>query len=110
MTDGYTLNRPTSLSCPECGGVLQRVTEEPISKYVCHIGHVLSGEAMLVAQADRIEWLATGLLAVLNERHELCRELLESGEYDSGTLEKAKERAVKNAETVRSFLNSTPLT
>ncbi len=110
MIEGYTLDRPSTLSCPECGGAMRRVTEGPISKYVCHIGHVLSGQAMLVAQADRIEWLATGLLAMLNERQELCRELIGSGEDDSGTLEEAKEQAQKNAEAVRSFLNTTPLT
>ena len=109
MIDGYTLKRPTSLSCPECGGTLRRATHGPISQYICHIGHVLSGQAMLAAQADRIEWLATGLLAMLNERQELCRGLIEGGEDDSGTLEKAKERALKNAETIRSFLNTTPL-
>jgi two-component system, chemotaxis family, protein-glutamate methylesterase/glutaminase len=105
MTDHYTLNRPTGLTCPDCGGVLAKVESDPITKYVCHIGHVLTGEAMLEAQADRIETYFTSLLAFLNERRELCRQLLEDGLSDPTRLEFILKEATANAEMIRRLLN-----
>ena len=41
----YTLNKPGYLTCPDCGGALTKIEDGPIPKYVCHIGHILTGEA-----------------------------------------------------------------
>ena len=106
MSEEYVLNRPTGLSCPECGGALSSVETEPIPKYACHIGHVLTGEAMLESQAERIEYLLTTALAVLNERRELCRELLDDGLIDRARLESILDEATRDAETLRAFLNA----
>jgi two-component system, chemotaxis family, protein-glutamate methylesterase/glutaminase len=105
MINGYTLNRPPALTCPECGGTLLVDGSGPIRRYICHIGHILTGEAMLVAQTQRIEHLATGLLAALNEQRELCRQLIEAEEGNQPYLEHLKSRSTKNAETVRDFLS-----
>jgi two-component system chemotaxis response regulator CheB len=105
MSEAYTLNRPTSLTCPECGGALAKVDKDPVPKFVCHIGHVLSGEAMLDAQAERIEESLTNALAILNERRELCRQMLNDGTTDRGRLEEISSRATRNAEQLRDFLN-----
>lgn len=106
----YRLDRPTTLTCPECGGALRQDEDGPLLRYTCHIGHVLTAEAMFVAQADRIEFLATAFLAILNERAELCRKMLEHGQDDRGAVPEAERTARKNAETLRAFLNTTPLT
>jgi two-component system, chemotaxis family, protein-glutamate methylesterase/glutaminase len=108
--NGYTLNRPITITCPECGGTLRRVDDGPTLKYVCHIGHALTAQAMLVAQADHIEYLITAVLAALNERRELCRQIIEAGQDDNGTLEEVQGRATKNAEMLRDFLNTSPIT
>lgn len=105
MSNGYTLNHPSALSCPECGGTVSILDDGPVRRYVCHIGHVLTGEAMLAAQADRIEYLATGLLAILNERQELCRQLTEAHQDDDGTLQRLRTKATKSAEVMRDLLN-----
>jgi two-component system, chemotaxis family, protein-glutamate methylesterase/glutaminase len=105
MNDGYTLNRPAALACPECGGTLRVDRDGPVLRYVCHIGHVLTGEAMLVAAADRIEHQATGLLAMLNEQRELYRQLIEADEGDRQHLEQLRSRTTRKAEIVRDFLN-----
>ena len=105
MSEEYVLNQPTSLTCPECGGALKKVDSEPILKYVCHIGHELTGEAMLEAQAERIEWLLGGALAILNERRELCRQLLHDALSDSAGLQQATQEATETAEGLRALLN-----
>ncbi len=106
MTDGYTLNRPPALTCPECGGALRMDNDGPVRIYICHIGHILTGAAMLVAQAERVEHLATGLLAALNEQRELCRQLVEAEELDRSYLEQMRGRATRNAEVIRNFLGN----
>jgi two-component system, chemotaxis family, protein-glutamate methylesterase/glutaminase len=106
MNNGYTLNHPKALTCPECGGTVSIVDDGPVRQYVCHIGHVLSGEAMLAAQADRIEGFATGLLAALNERQELCRQLIEARQDDRGVLQQMRIKTMKGAEVIRDFLNN----
>lgn len=105
MSEEYVLNKPTSFSCPECGGALAKTETDPIVKFACHIGHVLTGEAMLEAQADRIEESLTTALATLNERRELCRQLLRDGTSDHQRIEATLAEATRNAEQLRAFLN-----
>jgi two-component system, chemotaxis family, protein-glutamate methylesterase/glutaminase len=112
MSEQYVLNRPTALTCPECGGALAKIESDPIPKYACHIGHVLTGEAMLEAAADRIENYMTSVLAFLNEQRELCRQLMKEGLSDPTRLEATLREATANAETIRRLLNhqgSTPV-
>lgn len=105
----YTLNKPGHLTCPECGGALTKIEEGPIPRYVCHIGHALTGEAMLVAQAERIEYLLEAALAMLNERRELCRQLLDGDLHDNKRLEVLRGDATRHAELLRDFLNGSKL-
>lgn len=105
MSEEYVLNQPTSLTCPECGGALKKVESEPIPKYVCHIGHELTGDAMLAAQAERIEWLLGGALAILNERRELCRQVMHDGMSESADLQQTMQEATEIAEGLRALLN-----
>lgn len=101
----YTLNKPGHLTCPECGGALTKIEDGPIPRYVCHIGHTLTGEAMLVTQAERIEYLLEGALAMLNERRELCRQLLDGDLHDNKRIEVLLGDATRHAEVLRDFLN-----
>jgi two-component system chemotaxis response regulator CheB len=93
------------LTCPECGGALTKIEKEPIPKYACHIGHVLTGEAMLEAQAERVEYFLEAALALLNERRELCRQLLDDDVQDKSQLRALLEEAARDAEVLRHFLN-----
>jgi two-component system, chemotaxis family, protein-glutamate methylesterase/glutaminase len=109
MSSHYVLDKPDHLTCPECGGALTKVEGDPITKYRCHIGHVLTGEAMLVAQAERIEMLLETALAALNEHRELCRELLEDGVHDGKQISPILRKATTKAEMLRDLLNDRPL-
>jgi hypothetical protein len=105
MSGKYVLAKPDHLTCPECGGALAKVESDPIPKYACHIGHVLTGEAMLEPQADRIEYFLEAALTLLNERRELCRQLLDDGIHDHPGVEVLLQQATRNAELLRDFLN-----
>lgn len=105
MTAEYVLNKPTHLSCPECGGSLKKIESDPIPKYACHIGHVLSGEAVLEAQDELIEHSLSTALAMLNERGELCRQMIDEGISDGARLKGIQKDARERAENVRELLN-----
>jgi hypothetical protein len=66
---------------------------------------VLTGEAMLETQAETIERSLESALAMLNERCELCRQLLDDGGYDKHRIEGLLRDAKRNAELLRDFLN-----
>ena len=105
MSAEYVLNKPTHLTCPECGGALAKIESDPIPKYECHIGHVLTGEAMLEVQDELIERSLTTALAILNERGELCRQMIHEGLSDSDRLEGIRKHARERAEYIRELLN-----
>ncbi len=51
----YRLDRPTSGSCPDCGGVMAREPGGPTTLYRCHIGHTLTIETLLHAKHHLLE-------------------------------------------------------
>jgi len=99
MTEGYTMNKPYALTCPECGGALFPPEEGPFPRYVCHIGHKLSWPAMMASQQVRIESALGTAMAVIKERSELCRQLTEKGEIDASVgaamIQEADELAIE---------------
>lgn len=105
MSENYVLDQPSGLTCPECGGALLKDKSKPVPKWVCHIGHELTGEAMLEAQSDRIEELLTSVLAMLNEHRELCRQLLADGLSDAQRVQAIAADTSETANTIRDLLN-----
>ena len=107
MPEGYVLDKPFSLSCPECGGVLRPEQRAGIRQFRCHIGHVLSAETVLVAQFALLEKRLAAALALLNERAELCHQMAEdarnAGESASA-FETAAREAWARAEAVKKLL------
>jgi len=109
MDDGYTLEEPLTLGCPECGGVLRPLINEHVRSYRCHIGHVLTGEAVLAAQFSLFECRLGGCLALLNERASLCRKLAEdaaSRGQDPTQYETAARECLERAQAVKALLES----
>ena len=109
MPDGYVLDKPFSLSCPECGGVLREERRAGIRQFRCHIGHVLSAETALVAQFAHLEKRLAGAMALLNERAELCQRMAEDARNrGDGTseFEAAAREALARAEIVKKLLEN----
>jgi two-component system, chemotaxis family, protein-glutamate methylesterase/glutaminase len=109
MSNGYELARPAALSCPECAGTLHREVHHGLLQFRCHIGHRLTGEAMLHAQLALLEYRLGSCVALLNERAELCRELGETARKAGQAahhLGAAREEALERARTVRTLLEA----
>jgi two-component system chemotaxis response regulator CheB len=108
MTEGYTLDRPSALTCPECGGAVSRQESGTLPQYRCHIGHVFTAETMLAAQFDELEKTLASAFTSLKERAELCRQMAEGLPDGRGrdTLEVASKQATERALVLKQLLES----
>jgi two-component system, chemotaxis family, protein-glutamate methylesterase/glutaminase len=103
MFDRYDLDRPTTITCPGCGGALSFAPDGSLVRYKCHIGHELTAATLLHAQHRTLEEGLCRLLSLFNERAELCRQMGEA----SGSMpvfEAARREALERAAVVRSLL------
>lgn len=107
--EGYRLDRPVAITCPDCGGAMARESAGALTVFRCHIGHVLGVETVLHAKHHALEEALAHTLVLLNERAELCRLLAEAR---GGTgpaadrLDAAREEAVTRSEAIRALLES----
>jgi two-component system chemotaxis response regulator CheB len=100
------LGTPSRFTCPECHGTLWEITDGPIIRYRCHAGHAFSSEAMLMAQANRIEETLWSLLRSHQERAALARRLAEretSPNLAAALKQKARDYA-EDAEVIRRLI------
>ena len=108
MAESYTLARPYTLTCPECGGALFPPTAEPLLTYTCHIGHVLSWQPLMEAQLDRIEAALGTALVVMKERAELCRHLATKANGEKPEEPELLQRMLADAEERATPPNRSP--
>jgi two-component system chemotaxis response regulator CheB len=53
--DIVTPGRPSHLSCPDCGGVLNQIEAESEIRFRCQVGHAFSALGLADAQSDELE-------------------------------------------------------
>jgi two-component system chemotaxis response regulator CheB len=102
--------RPSALTCPECGGALRQIESGPNAQYRCHIGHVFAGSELLPAQAEMVEKALHSAERVLRERVELLRRMAEdarnSGRHQGVRYwERRQAEAEKQAAAIRQVLS-----
>jgi two-component system chemotaxis response regulator CheB len=67
---------PSNFTCPDCGGALFQLKDQPYPRYRCHTGHAYSMAALLKQQNEAIEsalWMA---VRALQEKERLAEQLL----------------------------------
>lgn len=72
------LGKPSRFSCPECHGALWEITDGPLLRYRCHVGHAYTDEAMLASQNEEIDRLLGTLLRSHQERAAMARRMSEN--------------------------------
>ena len=70
-----SMEPPSKLTCPECGGAIWEIADESFTKFVCHQGHSYTPELMLEEQAESLEKITWILLRTLKENAELHRQM-----------------------------------
>lgn len=68
---------PTAQTCPECGGAMHEESLDGLTRYRCHIGHVMTAEVLAANQLEVLRDDIARVLRGLNERVGLCLELSE---------------------------------
>jgi len=62
---------PSTVTCPECHGVLSEVKAEGPLRYRCQIGHAYTAEAVAASQQPQIDEALRIALRMMEERHTL---------------------------------------
>jgi two-component system chemotaxis response regulator CheB len=73
--DVATPGSPSSLSCPQCGGVLNEIHDEGVPRYRCQIGHAFSAAALAAAQNDELERALAVAVRTHRDRLKLFRQM-----------------------------------
>jgi two-component system chemotaxis response regulator CheB len=66
---------PSTMSCPECHGVLWEVGDGNLVRFRCRVGHAYTDEVLLAHQADQLEAALWTALRALEEHAALSRRL-----------------------------------
>ena len=108
--DTRAVGRPTTLSCPECGGGLSEIQDGPVLRFRCQVGHAYSPDSMEEAQTETMEKALWVALRTHEERVELFRRLAaharERGQSQiAANWDQQMQEARQNAELLRSVLS-----
>lgn len=75
MDDLDRMGRRSTLSCPDCGGVLWEIDEGESLRFRCHVGHAYTAEMMSLMQKDSLRHALGSALRALDERIALAEKL-----------------------------------
>lgn len=76
----YSLEKPSALTCPDCGGALRETKVDTLPYFTCHIGHRYGADSMEEAQLHMVEQAFEVALRALSERAALCLRLAETAQ------------------------------
>jgi two-component system, chemotaxis family, protein-glutamate methylesterase/glutaminase len=66
---------PSTMSCPECHGVLWEMKDQELVRFRCRVGHAYSAEALLIHQSENLEAALWTALRALEEHSALSQRL-----------------------------------
>jgi two-component system chemotaxis response regulator CheB len=105
------LSHPIAQTCPECGGAMREERQANLTRFRCHIGHIMTAEVMAAVQLEVLEKDLAVVLRTLNERVDLCRHLAEkhAARGDAATRDawgQAGDEAGRRERTVRDLVEA----
>ena len=111
MPNPVQVGSPSRLSCPQCGGVLNEVSDPGSTRFRCQIGHAFSPETLIAAQDEELDHALESARRMHRERVVLFRRMQESSEAQSLPHAAARWRAgadesEKAAKAIEDAMNS----
>jgi two-component system, chemotaxis family, protein-glutamate methylesterase/glutaminase len=102
---------PSTISCPECHGVLWEHREGGVLAFRCRVGHGFTEEALLAIQAEQLEAALWTALRALEEHSALSRRLAHRAAsrghaHSASTFTEHAMDAEHHASTIRSVLTT----
>lgn len=109
------LGKSSSMTCPECLGVLSKLEEGPLVRFRCHTGHAYSMQALLADIDDSIDGSLWRVLKTLHERSILLREAAELSRRrndfaEAQSLESRAHECDERGQTIRKMLQDSAAT
>jgi len=106
---GHGTNRPSGISCPDCGGTVWQFRSGELIHFQCRVGHRYSPESILAQHRDTLERTLWAAMRMLEEQASLARELanLARRSPTSASMEGIEweaQEAARNAERIRQML------
>jgi two-component system chemotaxis response regulator CheB len=86
------------LSCPDCGGPLWEIDNQPLLRYRCRLGHALTASAVIEGQGAAIGRSLWASLRLLEERAKIL-ERMAADERRHGREASAAAYAIRSAES-----------
>ncbi|MFI5956677.1 chemotaxis protein CheB [Cryptosporangium sp. NPDC051539] len=113
LNDSHRPGIPAGLGCPDCSGALFAVTEGPMTRYRCRVGHAWSPDSLLDRQNTAVEsalWMA---LRTMEDKAALHRRLAESAldrgaPLTAGSNISAADELSESARLIRDLLAREP--
>lgn len=65
----------STLTCPDCGGVLWELDHGDLLRFRCHVGHAYSADSLVAGQADAVETALWSSVRALEEKAALSRRM-----------------------------------
>ena len=102
-------SRKTSLTCPDCGGALEKLQGGNMVQYRCRVGHAYSADSALIAHTAREENTLWTAIVLLQEGAELAIEIAQTRSGEAAE-QLRKEASAKRelAERVRKIVLELP--
>ncbi|MGM0952579.1 MAG: chemotaxis protein CheB [Pseudomonadota bacterium] len=95
-------------NCPDCGGVLWKVTEGKLLRYRCHTGHAFTASVLLAQQAVKIEETLWVALRMFEERQNLLVTMSKNdGKRASSSMTERATDSQLHIDRIRAMLKAT---
>jgi two-component system chemotaxis response regulator CheB len=85
MTEMDKIGRRSTLTCPDCDGVMWEIEEGDLVRYRCHVGHAYTAEVMSIALDASVRHALGSALRALEERVALM-ERMEGQARERGSM------------------------
>jgi two-component system chemotaxis response regulator CheB len=106
---GHVENRPSGISCPDCGGSAWQFRNGELVHFQCRVGHRYTADSMLAQHRDTLERTLWAAVRMLEEQGSLAREVANLARQSptSGGVhrwEREAQEAARNAERIRQMI------
>lgn len=109
MEDLDKIGKPSSLTCPECGGALWEISLPGPIRYRCHTAHAFTAKVLESLQASAVEDAIWGAVRALHEQERLFTKMSESSQQLGHTISSAEylakaQQARKHSQALRELV------
>ncbi|MGG5889002.1 chemotaxis protein CheB [Falsiroseomonas sp. HC035] len=101
------VGRPSRMSCPACGGVLNEIEDEKLPRFRCQIGHAFGPESLALTQQEALEEALSVAIRTHHDRRQLFLRMRQQAEQRG--MRHASRRwqmAAEEAERAASLISS----